>query len=167
MKSATFLLWTRNALINPVWSQIFLKRSDKLKTFSAEWHSGRIMSMTVHGGKIRQPGAVHWSVCIQWMCLVSQCFDPIQLWPSQHWCLWTSPQGTNTSFMRRTWERWANFTSHLKNSAMKMWQWYNVTWPKFLIGIRHFDVYAPCIILQYVYKPTRCTKFLWLDFIFH
>ena len=22
-------------------------------------------------------------------------------------------------------------------------------------------LYAPCIILQYVYKPTRCTKFLW------
>ena len=21
-------------------------------------------------------------------------------------------------------------------------------------------LYAPCIILQYVYKPTRCTKFL-------
>ena len=28
-------------------------------------------------------------------------------------------------------------------------------------------LYAPCIILQYVYKPTRCTVFLWLDFIFH
>ena len=28
-------------------------------------------------------------------------------------------------------------------------------------------LYAPCIILQYVYKPTRCTKFLWLDFIFY
>ena len=27
-------------------------------------------------------------------------------------------------------------------------------------------LYAPCIILQYVYKPTRCTKFMWLDFIF-
>ena len=27
-------------------------------------------------------------------------------------------------------------------------------------------LYAPCIILQYVYKPTRCTKFLWSDFIF-
>ena len=26
-------------------------------------------------------------------------------------------------------------------------------------------LYAPCIILQYAYKPTRCTKFLWLDFI--
>ena len=32
---------------------------------------------------------------------------------------------------------------------------------------RIFTLYAPCIILQYVYKPTRCTKFLWLDFIFH
>ena len=30
----------------------------------------------------------------------------------------------------------------------------------------NLTLYAPCIILQYVYKPTRCTKFLWLDFIF-
>ena len=28
-------------------------------------------------------------------------------------------------------------------------------------------LYAPCIILQYVYEPTRCSKFLWLEFIFH
>ena len=28
-------------------------------------------------------------------------------------------------------------------------------------------LYALCINLQYVYRPTRCTKFLWLDFIFH
>ena len=28
-------------------------------------------------------------------------------------------------------------------------------------------LHAPCIILQYVYKPTRCTKFLQLDFIFY
>ena len=28
-------------------------------------------------------------------------------------------------------------------------------------------LYAPCIILRYVYDPIRCTKFLWLDFIFH
>ena len=28
-------------------------------------------------------------------------------------------------------------------------------------------LYAPRIILQYVYKPTRRTKFLWLDFIFY
>ena len=28
-------------------------------------------------------------------------------------------------------------------------------------------LYVPCIILQFVYKPTRCTKLLWLDFIFH
>ena len=27
-------------------------------------------------------------------------------------------------------------------------------------------LYVACIILQYVYKPTRCTEFLWLDFIF-
>ena len=26
---------------------------------------------------------------------------------------------------------------------------------------------APCITLQYVYEPTRCTKFLWLHFIFY
>ena len=26
--------------------------------------------------------------------------------------------------------------------------------------------YYTLIILWYVYKPTRCTKFLWLDFIF-
>ena len=31
---------------------------------------------------------------------------------------------------------------------------------------RGLTLYAPCITLQYVYKPTRCTKFLWLDFIF-
>ena len=24
----------------------------------------------------------------------------------------------------------------------------------------NLTLYAPCIILQYVYKPTRCTKFL-------
>ena len=30
----------------------------------------------------------------------------------------------------------------------------------------NLTLYAPCIILQYVYEPTRCTKFLWLDFIF-
>ena len=29
------------------------------------------------------------------------------------------------------------------------------------------SLYAPCVIPQYVYKPTRCTKFLWLDFIFY
>ena len=28
-------------------------------------------------------------------------------------------------------------------------------------------LYAPCIILHYVYKPTRCTKFLWIDLIFY
>ena len=33
--------------------------------------------------------------------------------------------------------------------------------------IHWFDEYVPCITLQYVYKPTRCTKFLWLVFIFH
>ena len=27
--------------------------------------------------------------------------------------------------------------------------------------------YVPCIILQYVYEPTRCTNFLWLDFILY
>ena len=27
-------------------------------------------------------------------------------------------------------------------------------------------LYELCIVLQYVYKPTRCTQFLWLDFIF-
>ena len=27
-------------------------------------------------------------------------------------------------------------------------------------------LYEPYIILQYVYKPTRCTKFLWLDIVF-
>ena len=27
-------------------------------------------------------------------------------------------------------------------------------------------LYELCIILQYVYKPTRCSKFLWFDFIF-
>ena len=27
----------------------------------------------------------------------------------------------------------------------------------------NLTLYAPCIILQYVYKPTRWTKFLWLD----
>ena len=33
---------------------------------------------------------------------------------------------------------------------------------------RYFlTLYAPWFILQYVYKPTRCTKFLWLDFIFY
>ena len=31
----------------------------------------------------------------------------------------------------------------------------------------NLKLYAPCIILQYVYKPTRCTKFLWLYFIFY
>jgi hypothetical protein len=29
----------------------------------------------------------------------------------------------------------------------------------------NLKLYAPRIILQYVYKPTRCTKFLWVDFI--
>ena len=28
-------------------------------------------------------------------------------------------------------------------------------------------LYAPCIILQYEYKPTKCTKFLWLRFIYY
>ena len=28
-------------------------------------------------------------------------------------------------------------------------------------------LYAQYIVLQYVCKPTRCTKFLWLDFIFY
>ena len=28
-------------------------------------------------------------------------------------------------------------------------------------------LYVPCITPQYVYKPTRCTKLLWLDFIFY
>ena len=31
----------------------------------------------------------------------------------------------------------------------------------------YLTLYVPCIILQYVYEPTRCTKFLWLDFIFY
>ena len=35
-------------------------------------------------------------------------------------------------------------------------------WTKYSLTL-----YAPCIILQYVYKPTSCTKFLWLDFIFN
>ena len=30
-------------------------------------------------------------------------------------------------------------------------------WSKFMIVL---TLYAPCIILQYLYKPTRCTKFL-------
>ena len=33
--------------------------------------------------------------------------------------------------------------------------------------LEYLTLYVPRIILQYVYKPTRCTKFLWLDFIFH
>ena len=37
-------------------------------------------------------------------------------------------------------------------------------WSNILIDL---TLYTPCIILQYVYEPTRCTKFLWLDFIFH
>ena len=32
---------------------------------------------------------------------------------------------------------------------------------------RYLTLYAPFIILQYLYKPTRRTKFLWLDFIFY
>ena len=31
----------------------------------------------------------------------------------------------------------------------------------------NLTLYEPCIFLQYVYEPTRCTEFLWLDFIFH
>ena len=38
---------------------------------------------------------------------------------------------------------------------------------KLLIYTLILTLYAPCIILQYVYKSTRCTKFSWLDFIFH
>ena len=34
-------------------------------------------------------------------------------------------------------------------------------------SVNNLMFYAPCIIPQYVYKPTSCTKFLWLDFIFH
>ena len=30
----------------------------------------------------------------------------------------------------------------------------------------NLTLYTPCIIYN-IYKPTRCTKFLWLDFIFH
>ena len=30
----------------------------------------------------------------------------------------------------------------------------------------YLTLYAPCIILQYVYEPTRCTEFVLLDFIF-
>ena len=34
-------------------------------------------------------------------------------------------------------------------------------WGIILIGaVKSLTLYAPCIILQYVYKPTRCTKFL-------
>ena len=29
----------------------------------------------------------------------------------------------------------------------------------------NLTLYPSCIILQYAYKTTRCTKFLWLDFI--
>ena len=31
----------------------------------------------------------------------------------------------------------------------------------------YLTLYALYIILQYVYKPTRCAKFLWLEFIFY
>ena len=56
--------------------------------------------------------------------------------------------------------------------------WNDVLCP-YLLHYRHFSLlfiiaqninicvilYEPCIILQYVYKPTICTKLLWLDFI--
>ena len=32
---------------------------------------------------------------------------------------------------------------------------------------QNLTLYAWRIILQYVYKPTRCTQFLWLDFLYH
>ena len=30
----------------------------------------------------------------------------------------------------------------------------------YILLVNQFDIVCPCIILQYVYKPTRCTKFL-------
>ena len=35
------------------------------------------------------------------------------------------------------------------------------------IQIGNLTLYSPCIILQYVRETARCTKFLWLDFIFY
>ena len=35
------------------------------------------------------------------------------------------------------------------------------------IYFSNLTLYAPCIILQYAYKPTRCAKFSSLNFIFH
>ena len=31
----------------------------------------------------------------------------------------------------------------------------------------NLTLYAPCIISQYVYEPTKCTKFSWIGFIFN
>ena len=40
-------------------------------------------------------------------------------------------------------------------------------WTAYEVENMNLTLYAPSIILQYVYEPTRCTKFFWLDFIFY
>jgi hypothetical protein len=44
--------------------------------------------------------------------------------------------------------------------------WWDSCWIKMKYNKINLTLYAPCIILQYVYKSTRCTKFLRLYFIF-
>ena len=50
---------------------------------------------------------------------------------------------------------------HLITAYSSLWHSYIHTYTV------HLTLYAPCIILPYVYETTRCTKFLWLDFIFY
>ena len=61
---------------------------------------------------------------------------------------------------RQTMSRTLVTTDHVSTPPLES---FHVTFSYFL------TLYAPCIILKYmyVYEPTRYTNFLWLDFIFH
>ena len=62
---------------------------------------------------------------------------------------------------------WRSFVGHIFNTE-KTNVYKNVIFIHYHVTtVMNLTLYAPCVILQYVYKPTRCTEFLWLDFIFH
>ena len=62
--------------------------------------------------------------------------------------------------------RWVNCSDRLTSSVQYSTRKPLLLMTNFNITDSFLTLYAPCIILQYVYEPTRCTKFLWSDFIF-
>jgi hypothetical protein len=49
------------------------------------------------------------------------------------------------------------FTAYVATTVMNKTKSNEMLWEQ---KIKYHMFYVPCIILQYVYKPTRCTKFL-------